>query len=210
MSGTVEGHQSGSELQCRILTCIHPLIFSLSSLTAAYWQKSPLRRTTAISPGCLTTEAAPLGAKVSTESVSKINRSMSTTHSWPLSFHLLRYSRAAGVNIWVSVLMLSVLTGGKSFLRKPSTPPSRRYRCVGDLTSDWSSAVCCLLSIVIVICSSSTNWRYRVEYIKQNALENVDTKMLFQINWNNMFCMTFLYNSLWLFFVDSLSLFSFK
>lgn len=36
VEGHLEGHQSGSVLQCRILTCIHPLIFSLSSLTAAY------------------------------------------------------------------------------------------------------------------------------------------------------------------------------
>lgn len=159
VEGHLEGHQSGSELQCHILTCIHPLIFSLSSLTAAYWQKSPARMVTGISPGYLTTAAAPLGVKVSTESVSKINRSTSTTQSWPLSFHLLRYWRGAVVNISVSVLTPLVLTVGWLFLRERSTPPNSRYHCVGDLTSDWNSVVCCLPSTVIVICSSSTNWR---------------------------------------------------
>lgn len=115
VEGHLEGHQSGSELQCHILTCIHPLIFSLSSLTAAYWQKSPARMVTGISPGYLTTAAAPLGVKVSTESVSKINRSTSTTQSWPLSFHLLRYWRGAVVNISVSVLTPLVLTVGWLF-----------------------------------------------------------------------------------------------
>lgn len=78
---------------------IHPLIVSLSSLTAAYWQKSPLRTAT-----YLATKPAPLGPKASTKSVSKTNGSISATQSRPLGFHLLRYSRAAVVNISVSTL----------------------------------------------------------------------------------------------------------
>lgn len=136
-------------------------IFTMSSLTAAYWQKSPLRTVTDISPGCLATEAAPLGAKAFTKSVSKTNRSMSTTttQSCPLSFHRLRYSGGAFMNISVSVLTLIVLTVGKSLVRDWSTPANSRYHCAWALTSDWSSVVCWRLSVVTVICSSSTNWR---------------------------------------------------
>lgn len=41
--------------------------------------------------------------------------------------------------------------------RERASPGNSQHRCVGDPTSGWNSVACCLRSIVIVTCSSSTN-----------------------------------------------------
>lgn len=155
---------------CAVLAHIHLLIFSLLSLTAAYWQKFPLRMRTDLNPGYLSTKPAPLGVKASTESVSKINGGVWTAQSWPLSFHRLRYSSGAVGNVSASILTLLVLTAIKYLFRERASPANSRHQCVGDLTSGWNSVVCCLPSIAIVTCSSSTNWRYERKSIQESLL----------------------------------------
>lgn len=131
-----------------------------------------------MSPGCLPTEAARLGAKASTGSASKINRSISTTQSRPLSFHLLRCSSGGAADVNVSVCFNTgsadcgqILSQGAINSTQPSIPP--RWG------SDFRLEQRRLLSSFNCDSDLLKFNQLKVEYMKLNALKNVYKKMLF-------------------------------